>query len=119
MSMGIIYIEGTVQGLEGKERTLSFLVDSGASYTLIPYDVWKDLGLKPKREIEFILADGTKIKRKVSECYIKLEMGECHTPVTLGEKGDEAVLGIVTLENLGLIFNPLKRTLQPMKLLLI
>jgi predicted aspartyl protease len=117
--MGITYIEGTIRGEEGKERTLSFLVDSGASYTLIPNSVWQDLNLKPKREIEFILADGTKIKRKVSECYITLAMGEGHTPVVLGEKGDEAVIGIVTLEILGLIFNPLKRTLQPMKLLLI
>jgi len=36
-------------------------------------------GLIPKREIEVILADGTRIKRKVSECIIKLPYGEAHT----------------------------------------
>ncbi len=59
------------------------------------------------------------ITRGISECLIALPQGEGHTPVVLGEPGDEqALLGVVTLEILGLIFNPFNRTLQPMKLLL-
>lgn len=38
--------------------------------------------------------------------------------MTLGEGEDEPVLGVVTLEILGLFFNPLKRTLEPMRMLL-
>ena len=41
-----------------------------------------------------------------------------HTPVVLGEPGDEALLGVVTLEILGLVLNPFSRTLQPMRMLL-
>lgn len=117
--MGITYIEGRVKGPGGREKDISLLVDSGAHYTLLPQDIWKEIDLKPKRDMEFILADGTKIKREVSECYIEIEMGEGHTPVILGEKDDVAILGVVTLEILGLVFNPLKRTLSPMKALLI
>ena len=116
--MGITYIEGRVRGPLG-ERTVRFLIDSGATYTVLPEDVWKSIGLKPMREHEFILADGTVIKRKVSECYISLPQGEGHTPVVLGEPGDHALLGVVTLEILGLVFNPFKRTLQPMRMLLV
>jgi predicted aspartyl protease len=58
------------------------------------------------------------VKRKVSECYIVLPQGEAHTPVVLGEADDQALLGVVTLEILGLILNPFKRTLQPMRMLL-
>jgi hypothetical protein len=36
----------------------------------------------------------------------------------LGEKGDEALLGAVTLEILGLILNPYSRELQPMRMML-
>jgi hypothetical protein len=36
----------------------------------------------------------------------------------LGEKDDEALLGVVTLEILGLILNPFNRTLQPMRMML-
>jgi hypothetical protein len=45
-------------------------------------------------------------------------MGESHSPVILGEPGDAPLLGVVTLENLGLVFNPFTRTLHPMRLLL-
>ena len=38
--------------------------------------------------------------------------------VILGEADDEALLGVVTLEILGLVLNPFKRILQPMKMML-
>ena len=115
--MGITYIEGLVRGPQGEER-VRFLIDSGATYSLLPEPVWKKIGLVPKREHTFILADGRTITRKVSECYIILPQGEGHTPVILGEEDDEALLGVVTLEILGLVFNPFKRTLEPMRMFL-
>lgn len=66
----------------------------------------------------FTLADGTEVRRRVSECLIRLEGLEGHTPVVLGEDGDEALLGIITLENLGLVLNPFDRTLRPMRAML-
>ena len=42
---------------------------------------------------------------------------EGHTPVILGEPGDDALLGAVTLEILGPVFNPFDRTPQPMRVL--
>lgn len=116
--MGITYIEGKVRGPLGEER-VSFLIDSGATYSLLPEKVWRMIGLVPKREHTFLLADGRKIDRKVSECYIVLPIGEGHTPVILGEEDDEALLGVVTLGILGLVFNPFKRTLEPMRMLLV
>lgn len=117
--MGITYIDGIVRGPGGKEENVRFLVDSGATYTLLPQSVWQNIGLIPKRRLSFNLADGTMIEREVSECYIILPQGEAHTPVILGEKDDEALLGVVTLEILGLIFNPFNRTLQPMRMVLV
>jgi predicted aspartyl protease len=116
--MGITYIEGVVTGSTGKQSTVRFLVDSGATYTLLPNEDWKTIGLSPKRSLTFTLSDGTMIERQVSECHISLSEGEGHTPVILGEPGDEALLGIITLEILGLVLNPFNRTLQPMRMLL-
>jgi predicted aspartyl protease len=116
--MGITCISGTATGPRG-QRTLEFLVDSGATYTLLPIDVWQAIGLTPKRSASFTLADGTKIERQVSECHIALEAGDGHSPVILGEPGDEALLGVVTLEMIGLVFNPFSRTLHPMLFLLV
>lgn len=116
--MGVTYVEGQVKGPSGKEENVKFLVDSGATYSLLPKAVWEALGLKPKRKLSFTLADGTTIERSVSEAFVVFPQGEAHTPVILGEEGDEALLGVVTLEILGLVFNPFDRTLHPMRMLL-
>ena len=116
--MGVTYIEGTVVGENNMEEQVRFLVDSGATYTLLPEAVWKKLNLVPKRKVTFTLADGTTVDRSISECYLILPQGEAHTPVILGETADEALLGAVTLEILGLVLNPFNRELQPMRMLL-
>ena len=108
--MVITYIVGKVSGPAG-EADAKFLVDSGARYTL-PANTWQQIGLQPKRSMRFVLADGTEIKRNISECVIKLPQGEGHTPVILGEEKDTALLGVVTLEELGLVFNPFERSLH-------
>jgi clan AA aspartic protease len=114
--MGLTFIIGTVTGPSGASRRVQFLIESGAMYSLVPADVWPALGLKPKRTASFTLADGTMIDREISECHIEVAGEEGHTPVILGEPGDDALLGVVTLENLGLVLDPFNRTLQAMKL---
>lgn len=94
------------------------LVDSGASYTLLPEKVWRKLKLKPIDEVKFVLADATVIKRKISEAWLEYEGRGRTAQVVLGEKGDEALLGAMTLEALGLVLNPFTRELTPMKLML-
>lgn len=115
--MGMTYVEGLVRGPDGEE-SITFLVDSGAIYSLLPNEVWQRIGLEPKRSQSFTLADGTHITRAISECYLVTVHGEAHTPVILGEPGDEALLGTVTLEILGLVLNPFSRELQRMRMLL-
>ncbi|MBU0568373.1 retroviral-like aspartic protease family protein [bacterium] len=116
--MGITYVEGLVRGPSGKEEDVKFLVDSGATYSSLPKAAWEKIELKPKRKMSFTLADGTTIERSVSEAFVTFPQGEAHTPVILGEEGDEALLGAVTLEILGLVFNPFNRTLHSMRMLL-
>lgn len=116
--MGLTFVEGTVSGANGATAKVRFLVDSGATYSLLPHDVWNALGLAPKRTLDFTLADGTRVSRAVSECHLSLPEGDGHTPVILGEPGDEPLLGAVTLEILGLVLHPFRRTLEPMKMML-
>ncbi len=55
-------------------------------------------------------------ERKISECHIALAGEDAHSPVILGELGDEPLLGVVTLEILGLVLDPFQRKLRAMKL---
>ncbi|MEL9940908.1 MAG: retropepsin-like aspartic protease [Ignisphaera sp.] len=113
--MGLVYIDGVVKH-GGKSARVRFLVDSGATYTVLTKSVWEFLGLEPKGEMEFVLADGTVIHRQISEALLELPgFGERHTPVVLGESEDENLLGIVTLEIFGLILDPFKRELRPIR----
>ncbi len=116
--MGVTYIDGVVTGPTGRTANVEFLVDSGATYTLLAERDWRALELTPTRTMDFTLVDGTRIPRGISECRLSLPQGEAHTPVILGEPGDEPLLGAVTLEILGLVLNPFNRTLQPMRILL-
>ena len=64
--MGLTFVEATVTGSTDKQRHVPFSVDSGASYTLLPLDVWHDLGLEPKRKVTFVPVSRTHIGRRVS-----------------------------------------------------
>jgi len=116
--LGLVYIDGIVKW-GSRTRKVSFLVDSGATYTVLKKEVWSYLGLRPKREVVLILADGTSIKRYLSEAVIELPgYGEYYSPVILGEEEDENLLGTVTLEIFGLVLDPLKRELRPLRVLM-
>ncbi|PYS02347.1 MAG: aspartyl protease [Acidobacteria bacterium] len=114
--MGLTFVSGEVTGPAGNHMIVEFMVDSGAEYTVLPHDVWNAIALLPKRRERFVLADGTHVERDVSECHISLPQGEAHTPVILGQPGDDALLGVVTLQILGFVLNPFNRTLQPARL---
>lgn len=116
--MGLVHVDMNVSVRGKAARAVRFLVDSGAAYSVLPQKVWKDLKLKPKRTLEFTLADGTTITRNVSECRFEFGGIDATSPVILGEEHDEALLGGVTLENLGLVLNPFERTLSPMRMML-
>jgi predicted aspartyl protease len=116
--VGISYVQGKVRGPGGTEATVEFMIDSGAVYSLLPQDVWKAIGLEPKRDMEFTLADGSHVHRLVSECHFTLPQGEGHSPVILGEPGDnQPLLGAVTIEMLGYVFDPFQRTVHRMQVL--
>ena len=100
-SMGLTYIDAQVSN-NGENENVTLLVDSGASYTVLPKPVWKALRLRPERSVSCELADGTRLERSVSECRISMSEGQAHTPVILGDDSDEPLLGAVTLELLGL-----------------
>lgn len=116
--MGITYVEALVRGdtPRAAQERVRFLVDSGAMFSVLPQRAWKKIGLESKRKVQVELADGTLLSRPASECHFEYRGVEASSPVILGEAGDEALLGVLSLETLGLVFNPLKRTLRPMRI---
>jgi predicted aspartyl protease len=118
--MGLTNIRAKLTRPSGRGRVLSvrFMIDSGALYSVLPEGTWRALQLRPERTAEFVLADGTAITRGVSECRFEIGGQAATSPVVLGKGDDDALLGAVTLETLGLMLNPLNRELVPMRLML-
>jgi len=118
--VGMTYISGKVIRPErrGHGVNVRFIVDSGALFSVLPEPIWKRLHLQRRRSAQFELADGTVIERGVSRCTFEIAGISDTSPVVLGGPRDAPLLGMVTLETLGLMLNPLTRELLPMKLIL-
>ena len=118
--MGRMEVELTIKNPKDMKRlaTTDFLVDSGAAYTVVPATLVKKLSLKPNFHREFILADGKKIQRAIGSAVIRFGNEEVSSPVVLGEKGDSALLGVITLESFGLALDPFQRKIYRAKMML-
>ena len=113
--MGMLRVSVKVAHAAERNRAeeIGLLVDTGATFTVLPPDLSQRLGLSSEFQRRLRTADGRLLERGQGLAYI--EIGE-HTgivPVIEGSDGDIAVLGVTTLEILGLAFDPVKGELRP------
>ena len=90
------------------------LVDTGATYTMLPSSLLRGLGVSPITRLGFTLADGRDVERDVGEVYLRIGDLAFHSPVVFGNDGSEALLGAVTLQIFGLGVDPLHERLAPL-----
>lgn len=100
-----------------KSYSRKFLVDSGAIYSVVDSDILKAIGLVSTRTMEFELANGQSIKKKVGEASFDFKGQKVTSPVVFGDKG-VFLLGAVTLETFGLILDPINRKLRGLPMLI-
>ena len=94
------------------------LVDSGAIFSVVPADELLGLGIAPEKTERFSLADGSSVTRQVGIARFEVAGRSGGAPVIFGEPGDAWLLGVLSLESLGLLLDPFKRELRPMRLVL-
>ena len=87
------------------------LADTGASFTWVPADVLRRLGVAPEARWEFEIADGTVIERDVGETIVRVDGEERATTVVFGDPGSRALLGAYTMEGFRLAPDPVNRRL--------
>ncbi len=97
---------------------VEFLIDSGATASVVPAQVLDKLGIKPLGERDFRLASGQTIRRKIGAAAFRYEDRVAAAEVIFGEEGDYTLLGVLTLEALGFALDPLKRELRPLPMIL-
>lgn len=97
---------------------VDLLVDSGAIYSCIPSTILRNLSIEPNRDITLTLADGRRISRDVGDAFFEFRGICAPSPVMFGLEDDLPVLGVVTLETLELVLDPLTRRLHPMRMIM-
>lgn len=100
-------------------EAVELLVDTGAVYTIVPEGVLEKLHIKRRGRRVFQTVNKQKIERDVGVAMVEYMDRVAGTNVIFGEKKDMSVLGVTTLEELGLEVDPVTKLLKPTVLLLL
>lgn len=97
--VGTFRVDFTIRNrVDGRERTLNGLVDTGASYTVIPEYILDDLGI-PRDEVElFSLADGSVQELAIGRAEMRLDGRARDVYVVFGISREKILLGAMALE---------------------
>ncbi len=113
MGLTHVAVEVANPAKPGRRTRVKMLVDS-AAYSVIDAAVLRRLGIRPTSSRTFILADGSEVTRSIGAALFRFHGEQGASTVIFGEVGDATLLGVVTLEELGLILDPMRRELRPM-----
>ena len=112
--MGVFNWPIRLESMDG-ERSLEIeaMVDTGASYSMVPASLLKDLGVSPIDTIPLVQADGRPVKYDLGRATATINGRSIPTLVVFGEDDARALIGAYTLDGLRLAVDPANRTLIP------
>jgi Predicted aspartyl protease len=111
--MGHIYAKALFRGSKGVHEEQSMLVDTGATYTFLPLSVIEKIGaVRTPWKIKIRLGDGRIMEGEIALGLIELEEREAPVKIVIAD-GAMEVIGVETLEALGLKANPITGKLEP------
>ena len=94
-------------------RPLIGVVDTGASFTVIPAHILDELGIVRAEQETFILADGSLHNLSIGNATIELQGAVAPAGVVFGSDPHKTLIGFTTLLNLRLAVDPVHRRLLP------
>ena len=117
--MGTFSVPVEVGNVDGSRyEPLEALVDTGASYLVVPRSILSAVGVRVAERRQFTLADGREVEMDVGAVSLRLDGRSFPVLAVFG--GDEAgtLLGAVALETFGLAADPIRGRLVPVSGLL-
>ena len=105
-----------------RDRTQSLalngVVDTGASYTLVPAEILDEMGIERVQTRVFSLADGSKLELPLGWVEMELEGETDHVHIVFGVDSEKILIGAMTLEIFALAADAKYRRLIPAELTL-
>ncbi len=114
--MGLTQVTVTIRNPAEPERTWEglFLVDTGAIDSLVPRKHLEAIGLKPKAQRSYELADGSEVTLDITTGDIEF-MGEIvGGTIIFADSDAEPILGVTALESVGIEIDPRNQELKRM-----
>ena len=102
----------------GRERDIEATVDTGASFTTLPSDLLRELGIEATGKRGFLVADGRRIEMEYGEARATINGDSVTTIVVFGADEAPPLLGAYTLEGLALAVDPEAQRLVPTSMIL-
>ena len=112
--MGATHVTVTVRNPADPTRYWEglFLVDTGATDSLVPRPHLEAIGLRPEGQRIHEPADGSEIRMDIALARIEF-MGDFTGGIVLfGDAGAEPLLGVTALESVGIEVDPLNQRLK-------
>src|SRR3954447_10319711 len=112
--MGLTQIDVTLAQLTGANGRYKskFLVDTGSTQTMAPASELERIGITPVGTRIYELADGTRQEYSFGFARIEFFNGVTVGHVIFGPEGTEPLLGVIALESLGFVVDPLTQSLK-------
>ena len=112
--MGAVQVTVTIRNPADRDREWSglFLVDTGATDSLVPRKHLEAIGIEPRAHRTYELADGSPLRLDIGSAEIEF-MGDFTAGVVMfGDDDAEPLLGVTALESVGIEVDPVNRRLK-------
>ena len=106
--MGETFVEVVVRNPAQPDMTWesAFLVDTGSIDCLAPRDQLEAIGLAPRGQRTYSLADGSEITMQITVAELELVGETIGVTIVMGGQDTEPLLGLTAMESAGLAVDP-------------
>ena len=111
--MGLTHVAVKVRNRDSKDTfSASFLVDTGATDSMVPASELKRIGVQPSTKKPYELANGEIHRYEVAWVELSLMDETISSRVIFGPDNSEPILGVMALEAVGVVVDPTNQKLK-------
>lgn len=113
--MGVFSTTVSIGNLEGGDALeVQALIDTGASDSMFPASMLEYLHLRPRSQVDYVLADGSEVTYGRGQARVSIGDRDGICPVIFGPEGDDnCLIGATTLQILMFTVDSTNETLVP------
>lgn len=112
--MGVTYVSTQVFEFNKTQKSYEaeFLVDTGSIDCMAPANELERIGVRKEGKAVYELANGQVVEYELGFARVAFMGQETVSQIIFGPEGVEPILGVVVLENLGFVVDPVNKQLK-------